>query len=379
MQAAARGAIFSSKSSSARFPHSSRGEVYGSYIWRRGRSFAASFPSDSSKPQKASRRVPIHERRAMVESFVHKYRISNAGKFPTATAAQKQVGGSYYVIRQILQEIQYKFKLSNVNKKDEVQLKTTEEAVLPYFDPKEEPQESTAHKELSNSAITDISAPPSSRLIGMEESSTKIIEYPKMDETLISEHDEATSEYFEAKEESKVSTQEEEVLIEEASDHDTLVMPVRKSLMKGEETTSIKCEMSNTSLRIEVEGEDCNTRITADESIQDKTVVSTRDQVIDSTTTKTHGHQRKLESGEILQPPEEAQGSRKDRMAIKGSDGLKGETVLKNVQEDPESENFDRSSSEKLPAVEEPPTVRSTVWGNLKSLADGIINFWRKM
>lgn len=208
-----------------------------------------------------------------------RYRISNAGKFPTTSAAQKQVGGSYYVIRQILQEIQYKFKLSNVSKKDEVQLKKTEEVVLPYFDPKEETQESTAHKEISNSAISDISASPSSRLKGMEESSMQNIEYPKMDETLILEYDEATSEYFEAKEESKISTQDEEVLIEEASDHDTMVMPVRKSIMKGEETTSIKCEMSNTSLRIEVEGEDCNTRITADESIQDKTVVSTRDQV----------------------------------------------------------------------------------------------------
>lgn len=48
-------------------------EVYGSIIWRRGRSFAASVPSDSSKPKKASRKVPIRERRAMVESFVQKY------------------------------------------------------------------------------------------------------------------------------------------------------------------------------------------------------------------------------------------------------------------------------------------------------------------
>lgn len=38
-----------------------------------------------------------------------------------------------------------------------------------------------------------------------------------------------------------------------------------------------------------------------------------------------------------------------------------------------------RSASEKSPSVKGPPTVRSSVWGNLKSLADGIINFWRKI
>lgn len=209
-----------------------------------------------------------------------RYRISNAGKFPTISAAQKEVGGSYYVIRQILQEIQYEFKLSNVNKKDEVQLETADEVVLPHFDAKAESRESTAHKEVLNSVTTDVSAPPNPRFEDMETSDMKIIKYPKTDDPLISEHDKDTNEYFEAKEESKVSTQDEEVLIEELSGHDTVVMsPFSKSIVKDEETPSIKCQMSSTSLKIEVEGEDCNPRITADESIQDKNVVSTRDQV----------------------------------------------------------------------------------------------------
>ena len=37
----------------------------------------------------------------------------NAGKFPTASIAVKQVGGSYYTVRKIIQELQYKSKLSS--------------------------------------------------------------------------------------------------------------------------------------------------------------------------------------------------------------------------------------------------------------------------
>lgn len=39
----------------------------------------------------------------------------NAGKFPTVTAAQKEVGGSYYVVRKVLQELEYKSKICSSN------------------------------------------------------------------------------------------------------------------------------------------------------------------------------------------------------------------------------------------------------------------------
>ena len=37
----------------------------------------------------------------------------NGGKFPTASFAVKQVGGSYYTVRKIIQELQYRSKLSS--------------------------------------------------------------------------------------------------------------------------------------------------------------------------------------------------------------------------------------------------------------------------
>ncbi|XAR53140.1 hypothetical protein NMG60_11021562 [Bertholletia excelsa] len=86
-----------------------------SNICWRGKSFTASVPSDVPKVQKVRKRFSKDERKAMVESFVKMYRAMNEGKFPTISGARKQVGGSYYVIRSILQELEYKAVKSSTN------------------------------------------------------------------------------------------------------------------------------------------------------------------------------------------------------------------------------------------------------------------------
>ncbi|CAM0949912.1 unnamed protein product [Alopecurus aequalis] len=45
------------------------------------------------------------ERREMVESFVNTYRVSNNGKFPSVNLTHKEVGGSYYIVREIVRDI----------------------------------------------------------------------------------------------------------------------------------------------------------------------------------------------------------------------------------------------------------------------------------
>ncbi|PPR93077.1 hypothetical protein GOBAR_AA27595 [Gossypium barbadense] len=112
---------------------------------RRGRSFAASLPSPSDSPKR--KRVSKDERRDLIESFVNRtrvwhdicalangnclmtincqaglarsgklqYKSLNGGKFPSVTAAQKEVGGSYYVVRKVLQELEYKSKICSSN------------------------------------------------------------------------------------------------------------------------------------------------------------------------------------------------------------------------------------------------------------------------
>ncbi|KAL0369002.1 UNVERIFIED_CONTAM: hypothetical protein Scaly_1119100 [Sesamum calycinum] len=91
--------------------------VHGSNVQWCGRSYAASASSDTVECKKARRRVSKDERKTMVENYVNKYREMNAGKFPTASDAVKDVGGSYYVVRQILQELQYNSKVSPADTK----------------------------------------------------------------------------------------------------------------------------------------------------------------------------------------------------------------------------------------------------------------------
>ncbi|KAJ4907841.1 hydroxyproline-rich glycoprotein family protein [Raphanus sativus] len=59
-------------------------------------------PASTSKP---SKRLSRDDRRLVVESFVSKYRAANAGKFPSLKATVREVGGGYYIVRDILQEL----------------------------------------------------------------------------------------------------------------------------------------------------------------------------------------------------------------------------------------------------------------------------------
>ncbi|XP_060204368.1 uncharacterized protein LOC132632450 isoform X1 [Lycium barbarum] len=78
---------------------------------RRWKSFAASVQSDSTADKRKGKRVTKEERKAMAEAFVNKYRTMNGGKFPPTKAAMKEVGGSYYTVKKIVQELQYNAKM----------------------------------------------------------------------------------------------------------------------------------------------------------------------------------------------------------------------------------------------------------------------------
>ncbi|KAM3381358.1 hypothetical protein P3S68_006931 [Capsicum galapagoense] len=83
----------------------------GLNIQRRGKSFAATVPSDSAEDKSKGKRVSIEERRTMAEAFVNKYRAMNGGKFPSTKVAMREVGGSFYTIKTIVEELQYNAKM----------------------------------------------------------------------------------------------------------------------------------------------------------------------------------------------------------------------------------------------------------------------------
>ncbi|KAI3831194.1 hypothetical protein MKX03_033980 [Papaver bracteatum] len=88
------------------------------------RDFAASAPSGASKRESNCKRVPLDERRGMVEAFVENYKTLNGGKFPTVTEIRKQMGGSHYTIRRLVQELDHKSKTSHVSEADQHLLQT---------------------------------------------------------------------------------------------------------------------------------------------------------------------------------------------------------------------------------------------------------------
>nr|CAB3462206.1 unnamed protein product [Digitaria exilis] len=58
-------------------------------------------------PEKRPPRVrkSKEERREMVESFINSYRVAHDGKFPSVNLTHKEVGGSYYIVREIVRDV----------------------------------------------------------------------------------------------------------------------------------------------------------------------------------------------------------------------------------------------------------------------------------
>ncbi|XP_021725352.1 uncharacterized protein LOC110692626 [Chenopodium quinoa] len=75
---------------------------------------AATAAQEILNKRRTGKRIPAHERKAMVEAYVNKYRVMNSGKFPTTKNVTNQIGGSHYKTKVIIQELEYKSKLPTV-------------------------------------------------------------------------------------------------------------------------------------------------------------------------------------------------------------------------------------------------------------------------
>ncbi|CAA0814424.1 DNA binding [Striga hermonthica] len=69
-----------------------------------GRTFALANSNDSVGKKSRIRRSK-EERKALAESFIKKYQKLNNGNFPSLNLAHKEVGGSFYTVREIVREI----------------------------------------------------------------------------------------------------------------------------------------------------------------------------------------------------------------------------------------------------------------------------------
>ncbi|GMN52818.1 hypothetical protein TIFTF001_021955 [Ficus carica] len=69
-----------------------------------GQTFALA-KSNESEGRKSRIRRTKEERKAMVESFIKKYQKLNNGNFPSLNLTHKEVGGSFYTVREIVRDI----------------------------------------------------------------------------------------------------------------------------------------------------------------------------------------------------------------------------------------------------------------------------------
>ncbi|CAN8254694.1 unnamed protein product [Cochlearia groenlandica] len=69
-----------------------------------GQVFALAKPHDSVG-KRTRNRIPKEERKTLVESFIKKHQKLNNGSFPSLSLTHKEVGGSFYTIREIVREI----------------------------------------------------------------------------------------------------------------------------------------------------------------------------------------------------------------------------------------------------------------------------------
>ncbi|KAG7560553.1 hypothetical protein ISN45_Aa05g020730 [Arabidopsis thaliana x Arabidopsis arenosa] len=69
-----------------------------------GHIFALAKPHDSGG-KRTRNRIPKEERKTLVESFIKKHQKLNNGSFPSLSLTHKEVGGSFYTIREIVREI----------------------------------------------------------------------------------------------------------------------------------------------------------------------------------------------------------------------------------------------------------------------------------
>ncbi|XP_022726303.1 uncharacterized protein LOC111282474, partial [Durio zibethinus] len=331
------GRLFFSKQSAA--PAAWFGEARN-IVWR-GRSYAASLSSDSPKRKKVAK----DERRALIESFVTRYRSENAGKFPNATAAKKEVGGSYYVVRKVLQELQYKSEICSANSSYEnLSAKVVNK------------------EDKSYSAVEVVSTAAGVR----GDTFTETMDYKQL---------EADKVYTSAE-----KTFSEGVLKPQTPDSNCGFVLEENSVLKGDVKLLEKQEYD----KVEDAGIDSSDKFPA--FLDKQKIVEASDQHIESEECKTESQGVQpgfgVIEGDLLKEETEVgneEGEEKEQTVSKellnsGTPELKTEHHEQFWEEEKFARNLLREQNDETES-----SKKSSLWANLKSFADGIINRWRNL
>lgn len=332
---------------SLKFNNQSRNKVKNIDQWRRNshsNSNAASVP-DTDRVVRT--RLSKLERQAMVESFVNKYREMNAGKFPTASFAVKQVGGSYYTVRKIIQELQYKSKLSS----------SDTGKGTPFLKPTISfPSQQVLVKPAMPGSRSDIDAKQSDVLKGDAEVSP-CLEKPEEE------------------------AQQNHLLKEETEDVSLSCLEPSENV-NAEEVSPLCFEKPADDKKEDAQHNDFDSVPSETEDVSHSSLEISSDIENDgaqgdhSGFAATENHPLVGQIEEVLHPCQDGKQQQAVDYNLPNVDGLgsKAEQDQGSIELD---KNVKDVSTRQKNDAEVPR--KSSLWGNLKSLADGIINIWRKM
>ncbi|OMO61513.1 hypothetical protein CCACVL1_23457 [Corchorus capsularis] len=373
---------------------------------RRGTSYAAPLPSETPK----HKRVSKDERRAMIESFINRYRSTNAGKFPSVSAVQKEVGGGYYVVRKIAQELEHKSKICSSNSSIE---KLSENA----FDKDDKVfsvealstvvrvQNNACTEAMNDVKILDSGDKQLEAAGGLqvctsvEETLSEVVLKPQT----AGGHCGVVLDENHMKKEDAKSLEKSEITGLDSSDKLLTVLDKQKFVhvsyqplesaeeckTESEAVQSVFCELEGDFLKQETElgkADDDKTEQTASEELLDSGSPELKKESEVGNTegdTKEQTASEELVDSDIPEIKQEtkvgnAEGDKKEQTVSEelldsGRPELKAEHYQQ-LEEEKHAKNF---SHEQRDDAEH--SKQSTLWGNLKSFADGIISMWRKL
>lgn len=332
-----------------------------------GRFFVMAAPVDGTGNQKDGKKRRKEERRIMVESFVKKFRSANGGEFPRLGFTHKQVGGGFYIIREIMQEIIHEYKVSeNVDKvkfsdkqtivHDLKPISVSAEMSVPTSKATAEDleqnnilalevennQEVLQHRGYQNDHATDV------RLMSDSNGQTVI-----MQENLLAE--ESIGTFTESNSVESVQTKPEEVLHEKEHDN---------NVVGEQQLPSTGVDKQQGLMEFEIQTPDFSQNVTI-ESQSESSKKFTPSVGTEDSNGKTHATSFSVpERSQSERPGYKRESTGHDYNPVK----LEGDT------------DETRRASKNLEGLESSQQLQEkTVWGNIKAFTKEVFSFWKKI
>ncbi|KAJ8750253.1 hypothetical protein K2173_014168 [Erythroxylum novogranatense] len=295
--------------------------------------------------EKGSKKIPKAERRVMVESYVNKYREKHGGRFPSVTDTIKEVGGGFYFLRQILQELEYISKMSSSKgRKENLEKDLIEKSkLLTEVETNRETVDARTQLDSPTSNVTEVGYSKDTDLEVVEDllSSEKTL----LEETSRIEGNNKSVSPF-----SEILEGGEE---KEACNDNTNF----SSTSSEKEAYNDNTNFSSTSSQSQKKNIDDNHLLKLDDSTKEKTQIGFSHVIEDATKSISREYIVKAEVDPKLSDSENLVDNKRSTH----EDKISQRDIYERGGKDAELQK------------------KSTLWGNLKSFADGFINMWRKL